>query len=457
MIRRILQNPNAQGCLVLVAVIAIATLYLLNQRQPAITFTRPDVPATNTPEQLAAWQQNLQAELAALPSPTPTLPPSPTVFIPPTSPVINAQPIIIQPSPQTVAQVTTPSPIPADLVTPSPAFINSTPIPLPEGVDIAGLVTQPLEENPEKYQLPPEQIPLSAHPFDHYYLARPIDVTANSEYLFYYPYGSSGSEGWRVHHGLDMPNLVGEEVLAAGDGTVTFAGSYDQLQKQIVEEGQPDLGDLEVYASYGNLVVIKHDFGWRGQTIWTLYAHLSAFIVQTGQRVTLGQPLGLVGVTGNVTGPHVHFEVRLGRNSYYSTRNPILWMAPYIGHGVLAGRVTDAEGRLIDGVLVQLNKAGRITDSTTTYINPYTPNKRLWTVVPDDNWGENFAMGDIPAGEYQLVAVIDDQRYFQDVVINAGATSFVQIQVGVISTAQAVQATAIIETPLPTALPSPTP
>jgi hypothetical protein len=119
--------------------------------------------------------------------------------------------------------------------------------------------------------------------------------------------------------------------------------------------------------------------------------------------------------------------------------------------------VTDEEGRFIDNVLVQLNKAGRITDSTTTYINPYTPNKRLWTVVPDDNWNENFAMGDILAGEYQLVAVINDQRYFQDVVITPGTTTFVQIQVGVIATSEFVQATAIVATPLPTALPSPTP
>jgi murein DD-endopeptidase MepM/ murein hydrolase activator NlpD len=341
------------------------------------------------------------------------------------------------------------TPIPPERVSPSPAFIENTPVPLPEGLSIGEFSNPLAEQNPEKFQLPPEQVPLSLHPFDHYYLTRPIDVTANSQYLFYYPYGSSGSQGWRVHHGLDMPNVVGEEVQAAGPGTVVWADRAYETELD---------GDLEVYAAYGNVVVIEHDFSWRGQKVWTLYAHLSAITVRAGDKVQTGDIIGLVGVTGDVSGPHVHFEVRLGRNSYYSTRNPLLWMAPYVGHGVVAGRVVDEEGRFIDNVLVQLNRGGRLTDSTTTYSNPYEPNKRLWTVVPDDNWNENFALGDIPAGEYQLVAVVEDRRYFQTVQVNAGMTSFVEIQIGGIATPIPVQATAIIPTPLPTAIPlSPTP
>jgi murein DD-endopeptidase MepM/ murein hydrolase activator NlpD len=319
-------------------------------------------------------------------------------------------------------------------------------VPLPTGVDsLTGIeigLAPDFSQTTQNFQLPPEQIPLSAHPFDHYYLTRPIDVTANSAYLFYYPYGSGGA-GWRVHHGLDMPNPVGEEVRAAGGGTIVWA---DQTFETEID------GDLEVYASYGNVVVIEHDFGWRGQPVWTLYAHLSQILVERGERVETGDILGLVGVTGSVTGPHVHFEVRLGRNSYHSTRNPMLWMAPYVGHGVVAGRVLDGDGEYIDNALVQLNSGGRITDRTTTYIDPFTSETRVWAVVPDENWAENFVFGDIPQGEYQLVVVVDDERIFQNIHVNAGVTTFVEIKLDDVATPVPVIPTAIFATPLPTAI-----
>jgi murein DD-endopeptidase MepM/ murein hydrolase activator NlpD len=335
-------------------------------------------------------------------------------------------------------------------ITPSPSFIDSTPVPTPEGLE--DLVAQAVEPETDKFQLPPEEVPLSAHPFDHYYLTRPIDVTANSQSLFYYPYGSGGNRGWRTHHGVDMPNAVGQEVRAAGDGIVVCADRTTTTDPE-------SSCDTEVFAAYGNMVVIQHDFGWRGMPVWTLYAHLSAITVAQGERVKTGDIIGLVGATGQVTGPHVHFEVRVANNRYLSTRNPLLWMAPYIGHGVVAGRVVDSNGQYLDNILVQLNRGGRVTDSTLSYLDPYVEGSRVWSVVPDENWQENFVLGDIPEGEYQIVAVVEDQRYFPTVNVVAGSTSFVEIQVGVVATPQAFrdQATAIIPTLPPTALPSPTP
>jgi murein DD-endopeptidase MepM/ murein hydrolase activator NlpD len=57
---------------------------------------------------------------------------------------------------------------------------------------------------------------------------------------------------------------------------------------------------------YGNLVVVRHTSG-----VTTLYAHLSKILVTSGRRVTGGAVVGLVGQTGDATGPHLHFEVRL--------------------------------------------------------------------------------------------------------------------------------------------------
>jgi murein DD-endopeptidase MepM/ murein hydrolase activator NlpD len=57
---------------------------------------------------------------------------------------------------------------------------------------------------------------------------------------------------------------------------------------------------------YGNLVVVGHGHG-----VHSFYAHLSSIAVRGGQRVRTGRVLGRVGATGEATGPHLHFEVRV--------------------------------------------------------------------------------------------------------------------------------------------------
>ena len=99
--------------------------------------------------------------------------------------------------------------------------------------------------------------------------------------------------GWRVdpvyrtprmHWGLDFSAPVGTEVYATGDG--------------VVEEIE------DIAWGYGKNVVINHGFGYK-----TRYAHLSAFKVKPGQKVSRGQVIGLVGNTGKSTGAHLHYEV----------------------------------------------------------------------------------------------------------------------------------------------------
>jgi murein DD-endopeptidase MepM/ murein hydrolase activator NlpD len=113
-----------------------------------------------------------------------------------------------------------------------------------------------------------------------------------------------------------MPNPIGQTVRAAGSGTVLWAADGLRTEGEIFQSSP----------SYGNVVVIQHDFGYRGQPLYTLYAHLSAVLVTAGQYVNLGDAIGLVGNTGRVSGPHVHFEVRMGKNTYGTTFNPLLWM-----------------------------------------------------------------------------------------------------------------------------------
>ena len=94
-----------------------------------------------------------------------------------------------------------------------------------------------------------------------------------------------GPRGTRFHTGIDYPAVTGAPVLAAGDATVVTAGTI---------------------AGYGNLVVLAHG---SGVTSW--YGHLSRILVSPGQRVARGTTVGLVGATGDATGPHLHFEVRV--------------------------------------------------------------------------------------------------------------------------------------------------
>jgi peptidoglycan hydrolase-like protein with peptidoglycan-binding domain len=96
-----------------------------------------------------------------------------------------------------------------------------------------------------------------------------------------------GPRGNSFHPGVDFPAPSGAPVHAAGRGRVVFAG-WDS-------------------SGYGNLVVIEHPLGVR-----SMYAHLSRIGVSYGRSVVAGSFVGAVGSTGFSTGPHLHFELRLG-------------------------------------------------------------------------------------------------------------------------------------------------
>ena len=87
----------------------------------------------------------------------------------------------------------------------------------------------------------------------------------------------------KFHYGTDMAAWSGEPVYAFADGTVSFAGYSD---------------------SFGNYITIDHGDGWQ-----SLYAHCSRLDVSSGQSVECGGQIALVGATGMVTGPHLHFEL----------------------------------------------------------------------------------------------------------------------------------------------------
>ena len=113
-----------------------------------------------------------------------------------------------------------------------------------------------------------------------------------------------GMDGTEFHKGIDFAAPAGTKIYAAAAGTVIQSGY-----------GQEGSG----YGGYGNVVVIQHS-----ATYSTLYGHCSKLLVSAGQSVSAGQIIALVGSTGQSTGNHCHFEIRVNGKQV----NPALYINP---------------------------------------------------------------------------------------------------------------------------------
>ncbi len=170
---------------------------------------------------------------------------------------------------------------------------------------------------PPNYGLPPQGIifipngtlPAPVKPTPNYYYVNPtVDYSALAGITFVNPMGcgysiSRGFTGqyiYGLHDGIDFSTGIGCPERAAAAGRVYYAGWADGGQ--------------------GNMVAIDH-----GNGVYTLYYHASAIYVTSGQYVNAGDIISAVGMTGNATGPHLHFSLRLGA---YNFIDP----APYVPH-----------------------------------------------------------------------------------------------------------------------------
>lgn len=110
-------------------------------------------------------------------------------------------------------------------------------------------------------------------------------------------YTSGFGQRWgRMHYGTDFAGAYGSPIHATADGVVTYAGWQ---------------------SGYGRLVKIKHEFG-----VETRYAHMSQIRVKVGQRVSRGDRIGDMGNSGQSTGTHLHYEIRVDGNA----KNPMTYI-----------------------------------------------------------------------------------------------------------------------------------
>jgi hypothetical protein len=167
------------------------------------------------------------------------------------------------------------------------------------------------------------------------------------------PYGAKDSNVWKgsnnKHTGQDYAAPVGTDVQVVADGTV-------------IDEG--------LDSGYGIYVQVDHGSGYQ-----TIYGHLSKKLVKVGDSVKKGKVIGKVGSTGNVTGPHLHFEVRKGKN------NPVD-PSTFIGGGnlqttsgsvgVQKGGVVLATGDKKEWATQFLTKLGKpVTDANLTAVSTW--------------------------------------------------------------------------------------
>lgn len=375
----------------------------------------------------AAIASELSLQAAAVSAPAAEVATAPTMPLPAISVAEVTGAEILYPPPvlaETAAQVNNnPYPVASyqgTSVLPAPVVVSKDEAP-PTPTNIATVAVPTVTQQPTESVGPtatagptftPPALP-STSADEHYWFRRPVAEGGIVWTDKIYPYGSTRGGTLRPHHGVEFNVPYNTPILAVAAGTVVFAGS--DSQKVIGEHAD----------FYGNAVVIEHEPRFQGEPLYTLYGHLNEVYVAVGQFIQAEEVIGLSGATGVADGPHMHFEVRVGANTYDSTRNPLLWLYPFPDRGTLAGRVIFPDGRVAYEAPLSIRRidgSEGTTASTTTYADS--------TLIPDEGWEENFVFDDVYAGYYEVMVRDGKEKYTAEVWIYPRQTSFVEIVIG---------------------------
>ncbi|MCL4826625.1 MAG: M23 family metallopeptidase [Caldilinea sp.] len=303
-----------------------------------------------------------------------------------------------------------------ELAPPEPATPTPAPDVAPEPTAVRSIIPPLVNNGPTRVwssfqPKPPEEN-------DHFWVESPfVNTEYNRVAAPSYQFGSTAGGQYRPHHGLDIANRWGTPVQAGATGTVVFAGLDDPIP----------MGPYPNF--YGNTVVIQLDrkLPVAGGEIdaFVLYGHLSRVTVAQGQRVEPNDIVGEVGMTGIAIGPHLHVEMRVGENTYQNSVNPYLWLKPAPGEGVVAVRLVTADGRSWPGARLTLARFENGRAVWGRLIETYLDNENI---IPNPSWGENGAMGDVPAGYYVLIGNVNGEAVRAEFFVREGQTTFVEIR-----------------------------
>lgn len=255
-------------------------------------------------------------------------------------------------------------------------------------------------------------------PLLHSIFGRPIALTDQPFIDQTYRYGSTMGGNFQQHQGVEFNNPRGTPVHAIGSGVVVYAGPAER-------------GALTV--------AIRHDstleVAGQRMYLFSTYYHNSRLLVRIGARVARGQVISEVGNTGRATNEHLHLEVHVAPTRDVAaivdstqrfppnTVNPELWIEPLPGTGVVAGQVWDGAGRPVPQARVYGLVKPEPQETPFLYAETYGDKAH-----PDPAYHEHFAVGDVPAGEYDLGVTIDGKQVIKHVVVEAGKFTWVEFR-----------------------------
>lgn len=248
----------------------------------------------------------------------------------------------------------------------------------------------------------------------HTWFRRPIALEDQPYIDQTYRFGSTMGGNFQAHQGVEFNNADGTPVHAIGDGVVVYSGP--------AEAG-------------ANTIAIRHDRKLKGKYVFSVYYHNTRLLAAVGQRVKQGDVIALVGNTGRATNDHLHLEVHVAPTTDSSkivdaavryppfNTNPELWIEPLAGTGVVAGQVWDSLGQPVPQARIYGLVKPEPQETPFSYIETYGPRNHS-----DPVYQEHFAIGDVPAGEYQLGVEIDGKRVYRRVRVEAGKLTWVEFR-----------------------------
>lgn len=239
----------------------------------------------------------------------------------------------------------------------------------------------------------------------HQWMLRPIGPTDQNCRDQTYLYGSTMGGNFRQHQGNEYNDPEGVPTLAVDDGVIVFTDT-----------------------SIGH-AVLKCDRKEEGADIFAHYHHQHEIIRKVGDHLKRGEQIGTVGKKGNVTNEHLHFEAAYTATGSQidsgatQTRNSELWVAPLPGCGTIVGNLVDSAGMPVGGARIYGLTKPIPTETPFSFAETYKEK-----VHPDNVYKENFAIGDVPAGEYMLYSGVADLKSRVGVHVEAGKVTRVKME-----------------------------
>jgi murein DD-endopeptidase MepM/ murein hydrolase activator NlpD len=220
---------------------------------------------------------------------------------------------------------------------------------------------------------------------------------------------------FQQHQGVEFNNPDGTPVLAAGPGTVVYAG-------------RAEAGALTVSIRH-DTTVSRDGLTYR---LYATYYHNSSLDVKVGDRVRTGQQISRVGNTGRATNDHLHLELAASPTDSMGaivdstqrfppyTTNAELWVRPLPGTGIVAGQVFDSDGRPVPQARIYGLVKPKPTETPFSFAETYGDKGHSHPL-----YSEHFAVGDVPAGTYVIGTEIEGKRVLREVTVAPGRVTWV--------------------------------